>query len=337
MSLIPRPERGAFALGLGYAAQAVGSYTRAAANQELIEFGTRTGRYAKDAIFKITEKGRQGLKEYNKGERRQRLRKQPIEEPTKAPALSGNMSNTSQVEDVPIVPHKRVSKAAPDYFTVALPYAAHIVINQTSGSDGENNLAQDSCPRFRMNTPVDVEFLGDPNTPLNSTPNWPNCQGWTTWSNIYQYYFVKEAHFKFTVLNNANDTDPRKNRRLVGLQWYDEGADQIAVSRNTKLSSKRSISKILLGLNDGAAANVTELQFSYSPESFQDHITTVKETNTVWTPIAEVPKLKRTLHFDACDLAGTNSPLNLDVILEVQYIVQFREPKPEIIKGPLPA
>lgn len=330
MSLVNRPEHTAFSLGLGYAAHAVGQYTRGAVNQELIEYGTRTGRYAKDAIFKLTEKGRQALKDLNKGQARQKLRKQP-------PIEQENMSNNkAQVEDVPIVPHKRVSKAAPDYFTVALPYAAHIVVNQTSGPDGENNLAQDSCPRFRMNTPVDVEFLGDPNTPINPTPNWPNCQGWTTWSNIYQYYYVKEAHFKFTVINNANDTDPRKNRRLIGLQWYDEGADQIAVSRNTKLSSKRSISKILLGINDGAAANVTEMQFSYTPESFQDHITTVKETNTVWTPIAEVPKLKRTLHFDACDLAGTNSPLNLDVILEVQYIVQFREPKPEIIKGPLP-
>ena len=332
MSLVTRPERGGFAVGLGYAAHAVGQYTRGAVNQELIEYGTRTGRYAKDAIFKITEKGRQALKDLNKGQARQKLRKQPIEKEKQAANMS---NNTSQVEDVPIVPHKRVSKAAPDYFTVVLPYANHIYINQVSGTDGENNLAEAACPRFRMNSPVDVEFLGDPNAALGS--GWQKCQGWDTWSNIYQYYFVKESHFKFTVINNANNiTTPRNNRRLVGLQWYDEGADQIAVSRNAKLQSKRSTSKIVLGLPDGAAANVTEMQFSYSPESFQDHITTVKETNTVWTPIAELPKLKRTLHFDACDLSGTNSPLQMEVIVEVSYVVQFREPKPEIIKGPLP-
>ena len=330
MSLVNRPERSAFTLGLGYAAHAAGQYTRRAVNQELIEFGTRSGRHAKDAIIKLTDKGRQALKNLNKGKARQKLRKQP---PVEEEAMS---NNTSQVEDVPIVPHKRVSKAAPDYFTVALPYANHIYVNQTTGSDGENNLAEASCPRFRMNSPVDVEFLGDPNAILGT--GWQKCQGWDTWSNIYQYYFVKESHFKFTVINNANNiTTPRNNRRLVGLQWYDEGADQIAVSRNGKLQSKRSLSKILLGIPDGAAANVTEMQFSYSPESFQDHITTVKETNTVRTPIAELPKLKRTLHLDACDLSGTNSPLQMEVLVEVTYIVQFREPKPEIIKGPLPA
>ncbi len=244
--------------------------------------------------------------------------------------IEGMSSNTLH-EDVPIVPHKQAAKAAPDYLTVTLPYAKHQWVTQTNGS-GENNIPPDHCPRWRLNSCVDPEFTGAPSIAPNTSHQVP--QGFNTWSSIYQYYYVKECHVKITVVNNSKSDDIRANRRIVGLQWFDEGAGEVADTRDGKLQSKRSISKLLMGANEPNGANVCELQFSYTPETFQEHITELKETNTVWTKVGDAPKLKRTLHFDACDMSGSGGNIDLDLVVEMSYVVQFREPNTDIIKGP---
>lgn len=311
---------------------AVSNHAAGVARNQVLQGAQEAGRATRQAINQLAKKGKQALQDATK--KGQKRTKEGQEKSKQPPVQQTNMPTNPLHEDVPIIPHKLAAKAAPDYITVTLPYANHYYVEQPGGpGTKENNLSEAAAPRIRLNSCVDPEFIGSPSNPGQIQDQTP--QGYSFWAALYQYYYVKEAHVKITCINNSQSGPRRENRRIVGLQWFDEGNNQIANTRNGKLQSKRSISQLLMGADEQNGANICELQFSYTPETFQEHITELKEQNTVWTRVDQAPTLKRTLHFDACDLSGSGGNLDIDLLIEISYVVQFREPVPDLIKGPI--
>ena len=320
-------QAGAIAVRLGQA-EVGRQVSRYVGNQVV----TRASQAA-DSTRQIVRQGSKKLTEYFKNKKRRHNEDEPKEkQSTKEPEPSqSNQTGTSQAmgvsvtakqDDVPIKPFGRVSKTAPDYFTVRLPYAEsnRVVMNTNSASYKEL--------QFRLNSIFDVSHIdGQEQQP----------QGRDKWCGIFDYYRVLRCDVKMTIINN-NARDDQYSRMLVGYQWGEEPVNEFATTIPAALASKRSHQMVLLGRNCDHHGNAVTLQYSYDESSFEHHVNPTDQ-DTIWTEIDTNPTVKRNIIFTCIPLQKGPTPeiqhkqIDFQYIFEAQYTVQFREAKHEIIRG----
>ena len=238
-------------------------------------------------------------------------------------ATSMSSSNiTTKQDDVPIKPFGRVSKTAPDYFTVRLPYAES---NRVVANTNEQIYKE---LQFRLNSIFDVS---------HASGGQQQPQGRDKWISIFDYYRVLKCDVKMTIINN-NARDDQYSRMLVGYQWGEEPVTEFAKTIPTQLAAKRSHMQVLLGRNCDHHGNATVLQYTYDEKSFEHHVNPTDQ-DTIWTSVGFNPDVKRNIIFTVTPLQKGSGPteqsgqIDFQYILEAQYTVQFREAKHDIIRG----
>ena len=103
--------------------------------------------------------------------------------------LHGTMSNGGEVEVVP--PPKRVSKIAPDYFTIRLPQGnTNLFTAQTTTTTGDT-IGSKWLKLNSINTTSNMDVVAEP-------------RGRDTWTSLFQYYRVLQCDVKMTWTNNTH-------------------------------------------------------------------------------------------------------------------------------------
>jgi hypothetical protein len=248
-------------------------------------------------------------------------------------------------DEVPVVPPpKKVSKIHPDYFTVNLPYIAQIV-DLTAVQIPFVNATQ--IARIRLNSIYDP-IVG---ALLNNQP-----VGRDTWASHFKYYRVLRANVKLTWVSNYPTRDkvtiaahPISHSFAVGFEVADQDA---SISNNchmflTTKHAKRDIMPPAKTIHNtywnGTVAvkdsNVSENRvlhqyYTYNPTSWDHHVSQVGAEER-WTPIGANPAVDHDLVLRCFHMDATQNPLQddlMNVMIQINYEVQFREVMDSIIK-----
>ena len=227
----------------------------------------------------------------------------------------GPSSRSVEHDEVPVIPPpKRLALTAPDYFTINLPWSFttyHSAAKVDTGTD---------IRVYRLNSVYDPDISG-----VNRQP-----MGRDSWAGIYQYYRVIASRIKIHVINKTNNTEtygspPVINTHLIGLEHTDDNAATgLTQSKESFMESKNAKTRILAG-PDEAPANMAILDFDYSPQTWDDHVTNVGIEER-WTAVGANPTYNHYLAFRLFPwFDGDTSTALLHYRVDIMYTVQFRE------------
>jgi hypothetical protein len=263
-------------------------------------------------------------------------------------------------EEVPVMPPPRkIAKIHPDYFTVNLPFCFRI-----GSLDGANFLLTNSVPAFiiRLNSIYDPfkeirtgndaedNTLVDPETEGDRQP-----AGRDLWAAHFKYYRVLSSHVKITVLWNGPSyydeyvlaagppiiyATPFFNSFVHGYELTDEDG-QIADRVESFMTTKKAKRKILPAAESQVLADDTvrsvrpsrdTLTYSYNPATWTHHVEE-KSSEERWTPVGQNPAIDHDLNYRFMHLYNGIAPRGtFDILVTVNYMVQFREPLDSIFK-----
>lgn len=313
----------------GVLTRAVGAAATSAASSFLSPGTTRSG-----ASFRTPGSG-QGKQVIRKsaGDDTGRIVRRRISIPsgppeTQAQTMSSRQGNDG--EEVPVIPPpKRISKIAPDYTTIQLPYYAKVLIN-SSLLGGTNYLG------IRLNSVYD---------PIVGATVDQQPQGRDQWAGIFNFYRVLQSDVKLTFLNNnyqggAPDL-PSRTIYAVGYELIDAG-QEVSNSVDAFMITKHA-KRELLGAGDvqqyatgaGASGNKPSVQVvthMYRPEMWDYHVQELG-TEERWTPILQNPTNDHFMAVRVFDLGGQGIGTDrMEVLVQINYTVQFREVRQPIIK-----
>ena len=223
-------------------------------------------------------------------------------------------------DEIPVVPiPSRVSLAAPDYFTIDLPYEVPLIYQAA------RNLAGNTARIVRLNSIFD---------PDESSGGTKQPMGRDTWASIYNYYRVLKSSVSFHILN-ANDrtlTATNRDTVIAGLEWTDDTtATGTAQTVSAFQEEKQSITQMLPGAKE-APANLTTMSYTYSPQSWDYHVegTGIEER---WTPIGSDPAQTHRLALRFFPFASSDTGnYDIEYVMRIVYTVQFREAKYGVIQ-----
>ena len=134
------------------------------------------------------------------------------------PSMANSSTQTKRMatdgEEIPVIPPPRnVSKIAPDYTTVVLPYYTKLVWNA-------DILGGTTYVGIRMNSVYD---------PVISNKADQQPQGRDQWAGIFNYYRVLKSDIKLTWLNNnyqgGTPSAPSSTIYAVGYEFIDAGQE----------------------------------------------------------------------------------------------------------------
>lgn len=226
--------------------------------------------------------------------------------------------NPSGGEEVPVVPPPRhVSKVAPDYFTITLPYA-------DSFRDGGAHTTP-------LNYVYRLNSIWDP----NKTQTGHRPMGRDAWAGVYDYYRVLRTDVKIT-WQNFQDDPFNGETTVVGFELTDDATSAVTTSVNAFMEGKHNAALILPGLST-APFNYQVQQYSYTPETWTYHVQE-KGMEERWTPIGADPSNVHDLVLRAYrhNSGHTTANRKLTFTIQLLYTVQFREAKHTIIGTEVP-
>lgn len=235
-----------------------------------------------------------------------------------AAQTQGSRGGMAGDEEVPVIPPpKRLALAAPDYFSVDLPYC--VTSHRTNA---------------KANQPIHWEFkcnsIFDPQT---GTPfgNEHQPMGRDLWAGVYGYYRVLASTFTVTAVNyQANEAVTASSHPsfILGLAPQ-ESVTETIVTREGLMESKISQWQILHPIETNH--NSGSLTFNYTPEDWHYH---VQETgiDERWTPIGSNPAIIHYITIFAANMKdGDVRALNAQFTVKMVFTVQFREANPTYI------
>jgi hypothetical protein len=226
-------------------------------------------------------------------------------------------------EEVPVMPvPSAVARIAPDYFTVALPYADHYHQTNITAAVAGTQL------KFRLNSIFD---------PAKDEATVHQPLGRDNWSNIYSFYRVMHCEVKLSFINHSYIVTPSAVNGTDTLLFGWEENDQvttIAANRTAFMESKHSDHRIVpgTGRNVGLANGVT-MGYSYSPATWINHIQEAG-VDQRWTAVGTSPTNEHLLlvHVFPMDVGTTAQSLDYEITVEMTYTVQFREVTQTLLK-----
>lgn len=254
----------------------------------------------------------------NKGKKRLRDT-EGIPERDRARGLGGpprkqqKMANHNNGDEVPVTPvPPRIATTIPDHITVKLRYADQWEIKTSA--------AHASAPIIYKLNNCENPYFSAP----NATGSGHNPMGWSKYTPIFNYYRVMGSRYKFTIVNMDDSTI------VAGLYWNDDSADSIAKT-TALMESKYSKHVIMPAPVSANTPSVATLTHEYSPGSIKHHVRNV-DTEDRWTNIGTAPSLVHFLHMRLYHWRDqdTTPTFNAQVFVEAEFIVQFKEAKPEI-------
>ena len=242
----------------------------------------------------------------------------------KRSGFQSGKATTGHGEEIEVVPPpKRIALAAPDYFTVDLPYAIFFHYRVQKSATG-NTVRQ-----FSLNGIADPDLLsGSSKQPM----------GRDTWAQVYQYYRVLGSTCSVKIVNHgtlpAPETDTNRDVILAGLEWNTDSTNFVT-TENAFMEAKQTKAMMIPGAGGFPnLANIGHLKHEYTPEAWHYHVdeTGVEER---WTPIAENPADSHIVAFrlfpSGSDDNAAGNLYNIDYVFNITYTVQFREAFPNVI------
>lgn len=224
--------------------------------------------------------------------------------------MSSTTNNGGEVSVVPVP--RQISKIAPDYFTIKLPYADQNVF--TGLGLVTHNLA--------LNDIVDVDQTSAGHQPM----------GRDTWASIFKYYRVLGCKVSIDFYNREGFASADQDKHvLVGYELLDD----VTANSQSKLAfmeTKNAERQILTPTFVGGSSHC-RMEYEYSPSKWTHHVTE-RGIEERWTAINSQPNVKHFLQIRACYIDGTHfASTALDVLFNfhIQFIVQFREHDNSII------
>ena len=246
-------------------------------------------------------------------------------------------------DEVPIIPPpKKISKIAPEHFTVNLPFVTRTF------SSNEANFAHNSTVPWAI---IRLNSIYDPLKQTNATIGNPvndsdiQPQGRHIWDSHFKYYRVLKTYVKLTfvssrILATGKQARPFNEHYVVGYELIDEDG---AISNDVDmfLMTKRAERGIMKPcdtqqLFTSAGIRVSELPLNtvshtmtyvYSPDQWVHHVEELGSEER-WTPILQNPAIDhdlaiRIMHLDKeAQVANAGS---IGCFIQVAYDVQFRE------------
>lgn len=255
-------------------------------------------------------------------DRRVRRRIEPTETPSTDPPISENTDemtshNSHDTHEVPIVPiPKRISKIAPDYFTVELPLHLNF--------DLDNGNTVESFQKIDFRSIV----LNDINDPFGTSSN-VAVRGMQFYKTYFQFYRVLFCNVKMTWFNRRTDIT-----RTCAVGWHtsDDSTANGWNSIRDLFEMKQAKGDILMPLLQSGEDFITHV-YKYDHRSWHHHVQT-SGLEEKWTPIVGNPTNPRYLHFGnvTMDVGGTNVQPQTHVSVEAMFTVQFREVEDSILQ-----
>lgn len=226
--------------------------------------------------------------------------------------------------ETPVMPYGSAKYIQPDYITQSFKW--NWVDTNASSSSTNQAVRYD----FRLNSGYDPNVDNTTQTGAGGELN-ASYNGWVQYASRYSYYRVLSNHVKIIFLKrHGADSDAN-----VGTLTY-QNSRPVIVGVNLNPANQYPLRAN--GLNWRALAQgrysqwhvVTDqqdlkvIEFTYKPEAWDADIQTQQKA-PLWTPINQNPtnQDRMTVWFNQIDF--TNVRAYMDVIVEMNAVVQFRE------------
>jgi hypothetical protein len=245
---------------------------------------------------------------------------------------------SSSAAEVPVMPHGRVSKIQPDYFTVDLPYYADFAWPTSHTASASTNHYS-----IRLNSIYDP-IVG---ALVNTQP-----QGRDNWALNFDFYRVLQTNIKVIFINQdyqdqvgvASGANPLGAYYACGWEFIEQGGT-VSDDFKTFLTTKHAEREILPAATTGRYWNGTaevryveqpshvQMTHTYSPHRWDYHVqeSGLEET---WTPMSQNPANSHYMALRVMNMGSSNQPADgfIRSIVQITYKVQFREAKASLIK-----
>lgn len=262
------------------------------------------------------------------------------EEPENIISQSTNNMAHSHGAEVPVIPHGRVSKIQPDYFTIELPYYVDFgwPLSHTTGTGNTNYYA------IRLNSIYD---------PLVGSISNTQPQGRDNWAANFDFYRVLQTNVKIIFINQdyqsqadvTSGANPLGAYYAVGWEFI-EKSGTVCSEYQAFLTTKHAEREILPACNTGRTYNGTsitryvqqpshvQMLHQYTPQSWDYHVQELG-IEEMWTPIKQSPSNTHYMALRVMNMGASNAPQDnfIRSIVQITYKVQFREAKASLIKS----
>ena len=221
--------------------------------------------------------------------------------PSQPTTMATQETTINHTDEVPVMPiPRRVSKIAPDYFNIELPFCETITLNTGSGG---GNIASVAGKNYIIVNQLNSILAG---SSLKS-------RGVDSWTNIYDYYRVTQCDIKVTMFIRSQDTNFKtgndtttstsgtgicmrepNNVYMAGFHLSDSSSSSDWTTYRDFGEAKQGGFRLLHGSSSEPC--FTTLQYTFRPQDWDLHVTE-SGLEERWTPVAAAPADPKYFHF----------------------------------------